>query len=278
MSTTTTCKACCPVDLLIPDDFDYGTLFYATQGYSFVIDCPPGFYCQPGFPITVTIPPGEIPPVHVPVNVPTGGGSVILRGCSGFITGIVIPGSSPFVLGQIIASMQQRWAQMQANCDVISGLTPLPGNLAVEVGNDEQCYTTNSGTCPPGETQKAPVTNCIPEGTFTKDLVGVPTVAQYQAAKALLNSQAALKAQNNAEAAQVCGWFNATNTYTIGCPCSPGCGIFGPFGWMWNGGEFFSTVSQADANQQAFCGALIELNKLCVASGCPNCTAATPCP
>lgn len=278
------CKACCPVDLFIPDDFDYGRLAYATQGYSFVINCPPGYFCRPGqFPVTVTIPAGDIPPVHLPAD--DGGGPVVLRGCSGFITGVIVPGSSQSALSFIITAMQQRWAQMQANCDVISGLTPLPAGLTVEVGNDEQCYTTSNGTCPPGEVQKTPVTVCIAADTYTQDLL-MPTVAQYQAAKASLNSQAALAAQNQAEAAQVCGWVNGGNSYSNGCACSPGCGIFGPFGWTWIGGEFFSTVSQVDANAKASCAACDKLYALCLASGCPagsclsvrNLCGPNPCP
>lgn len=272
------CRSCCAFDVTVPGDLVYGDLVYATQGFSFVVNCPPGYYCRPGqFPVTVVIGKDTIPPVTVPPDITTTGGPVILRSCSGFITGIVIPGSSQSGLQIILQSMQQRWAQEQALCDVISGLTPLPAGLTETVGNDEQCYTTVDGTCPPGEVQKTPITTCIPADTFTQDLL-MPTVAQYQAAKAVLNAEAALKAQGQAEGQQVCGWKNPTNTYTIGCPCSPGCGIFGPFGWQWIGGEFFSTISQADANQQAFCGALIELNKLCVASGCPNCSSPFPCP
>ena len=279
-----TCRACCAFDTLVPEDLDYGNLVYATQDFSFVINCPPGYYCRPGqFPVTVIIGKDTIPPVTVPPNITTTGGPIILRSCSGFITGVVTIGTTPGALGLILQSMQERWAQQQALCDVISGLTPLPAGLVETVGNDEQCYTTINGTCPPGEVQQTPVTVCIAADTFTQDLT-MPTVAQYQAAKATLNAEALLKAQNQAEAMQVCGWKNAGNSYIGPCGCSPGCGIFGPFGWTWIGGELFSTVSQADANAKALCAACDKLYQLCVASGCPDCLgprnlcAPNPCP
>ncbi len=283
---TTPCQACCPVDLLIPNDFDYGTLVYATQGFSFVIDCPVGYYCKPGlFPVTVTIPKSEIPPVNVPPNIGNTGGTIILRGCSGFITGIVTRGSGAGGIAVAIGSMQHGWALMQARCNVIAGLIPLPAGLAVEVGNDQECFSTSSSTCPGGQVQEAVITSCIPPDTFTIELTA-PSTEQVQAAKAALNNKAALQAQLAAEAQQICGWFNAGNSYANGCACSPGCGAFGPFSWTWVGGEFFSTVSLADANSKAACSACDELYAQCLASGCPagsclttrNSCGANPCP
>ncbi len=107
---------CCATDVFVPNDFDYGTLDYATQGFSFVVNCPPGYYCQPGlFPRTVTIPKEDIPPVIVPDE----GGPVYLQGCSSMITRTIPPNATAAQVNAIVLSMQQEWAQQQATCDVI---------------------------------------------------------------------------------------------------------------------------------------------------------------
>lgn len=264
------CRSCCATNVLVPNDLSYGSLIYATQDYSFVINCPPGYVAKPGLcPVTVIIDKGQIPPVQVP----TTGNQMTLRSCSGFVVGIIPDGASQSAINAIAAAMQQEWARRQALCDVTSTLTPLPipGRLSQTIGNNEQCFTTTDASCSGGRTQHEPVTYCVPENTYTQT-IDAPTTAQVAAIKNSLNALALLAAQAQAESEQECGWFNAGNSYSNGCSCSPGCGIYGPFGWTWNGGEFFSTVSQADANSQAFCAACDQLFTLCVKSGCPTCS------
>src|SRR5881394_158722 len=277
------CRACCPVDVLVPNDLDYGFLVYATQDFSFVVDCPPGYYCQPGrFPVIITIGKGTVPPVQTP---PGTGGTAVLMSCRGPITGIIPFGASLALIESVAAAMQHEWARRQANCDVIATLTPIPAGLKQTIGNDEQCFTTDNTTCPAGQVQREPITNCVPAGTFTEDLLQ-PTTSQIAAVKALLNLRAADLAKVNAQAFQECGWFNTNNVYVNGCACSPGCGFHGPYSWTWNGGEFFSQVALADANAIAACAACDQLYALCLADGClaasclttRNACGPNPCP
>lgn len=115
------CQPCCAFDVLVPSDLDYGSSVYATQALSFVIDCPPGYVCQPGqFPVTITIPPEQIPPVRIVPGVTT----LVLQGCKSAIVATIPPGSNQTQTAAIISSMQQQWAQQQAECNAILSFRP----------------------------------------------------------------------------------------------------------------------------------------------------------
>lgn len=287
------CSTCLPLSCVEPDDLSayslQSTQFFTNPTFGFVLDCPAGYYC-PWRNRTIIINQGSLPPVYVPNN-PTS--PITIRCCGKNLSANIPAGSTDTQKNIIVHNLFAACAKLEADC-INTGTGPpgfpppflLPaGGITVEIGNDEQCYTTSSGTCPPGEVQKEAVTICVPADTFTQGLFA-PSPQAYDAAKALLNSQAALSAQDQAEAAQQCGWYNVGNSYSNGCPCSPGCGFHGPYGWTWSANIFFSTVSQADANAKANCAACDELYALCLADGCPagscltarNSCAPNPCP
>lgn len=127
---------CCAVDVFVPGDLDYGSAIYPTQGFSFVVNCPPGYFCRPGiFPVTITIDKSRIPPVIIPPPGPNGN-PVTLQSCSGTITRIIPPNATPTQIQVIAGQMQYTWAQEQATCDAINtyALRPVPRSVTLPNG------------------------------------------------------------------------------------------------------------------------------------------------
>ncbi len=111
------CQPCCAFDVAVVDDFaEGGSLYYATQDYSFVISsCPIGVICPPGLlPQTVTIPKNKIPPVTIPPNPRI----LTLQGCKSIISVTVPEGASAGTVAGLAAGLQQQWAAQQAQCDL----------------------------------------------------------------------------------------------------------------------------------------------------------------
>ena len=269
------CSTCQAARCQTPEDLSaysfQSSAFFTSPQFGFVLNCPPGYYC-PWKNRTIIIPVGGLPPIYVPNN-PVG--PITVKCCNRNITASIPAGASQTQIAAIVSNLYASCARIEANCINTRtgppGFGPpvlIPAGITIEVGNDEQCFTTDSSTCPAGEVQKEAVTICVPENTFTQGLFA-PSPQTVATVKAQLNAEAALNAQDQAEAAQQCGWFNQGNSYSSGCPCSPGCGFHAPYGWTWHGGEFFSTVSQADANNKAGCAACDQLYALCIADGCP---------
>ena len=286
------CSTCQRISCTVPDDLSAYSLqsssFFINPTFGFVLNCPPGYYC-PWRNRTIIINHGTLPPIYVP-NDPIA--PITIKCCNRTLSRPTPTNATPTQIANIVNALFRACATIEADCINTRTGPPgqpppflLPAGVGTLIGNDEQCSTTSSGTCPPGEVQKEPVTFCVPENTFTQT-VTAPSPQLYQQIKDLLNAQAALSAQDQAEAAQVCGWKSVGNTYSNGCSCSPGCGFHGPYVWSWSGGEFFSTVSQVDANNKAACGACDQLYQLCLADGCPagaclgtrNACGPNPCP
>ena len=128
---------CCAVDVFVPGDLDYGSTIYPTQGFSFVVNCPPGYFCRPGiFPVTITIDQSRIPPVIIPPDNPPGGTPVTLQSCSGTIMRLIPANATPQQIQVIAGQMQYTWAQEQATCDAINvyGLRPTAKSVVLPNG------------------------------------------------------------------------------------------------------------------------------------------------
>lgn len=109
------CLPCLGLNCDFPSDLSLYSLdgldYFLSGGYSFVLECPPGYYC-PGFPVPWRVPPGEVPPVRF--TTPTGGAQRIplrIRCCENqYVTSQVIvsvqpgPVNSGSVSGNIVTS------------------------------------------------------------------------------------------------------------------------------------------------------------------------------
>ena len=132
------CVPCCAMDVEVPNDFDYGYQLYATQAYSFVLDCPSDLFCPPGyFPVTVTIPPTQIPPVIVP----PGATVLTMQGCSSLITASIPAGANSTQIAAIVAGMQQQWAYQQAWCNVRRNIPKQPKQLTLPTACANTSYS-----------------------------------------------------------------------------------------------------------------------------------------
>lgn len=113
--STPDCAQCVSINCDFPSDLELYSLdgldFFLAGEYSFVLECPPGYYC-PDFPVPWKIGPGVVPPVRYPT--PTGGKQTIplrIRCCENqYVTSQVIvtaqpgPASSGSVTGNVISS------------------------------------------------------------------------------------------------------------------------------------------------------------------------------
>jgi len=114
---TPACNTCPPLICDLPDDLDLGGGVFSLVGFTFIINCPPGFYCFVNEQ-SVHIPPKRIPPVVQP---PPFGETITLRlqGCTSLITRVLPGNATQAQINAAIASMQAEWASQQALCDVI---------------------------------------------------------------------------------------------------------------------------------------------------------------
>lgn len=113
--STPDCAICSPINCDFPSDlqlYSLDGLQYFTSGrFSFVLDCPPGYFC-PNFPIPWNTPAGGVPPVLFPT--PTGGNQTIplrIRCCENqYVTSTIYvttqpgPSNSGSVTGNVVSS------------------------------------------------------------------------------------------------------------------------------------------------------------------------------
>ncbi len=195
--------------------------FFATQNYSFLLDCPPGYFCFPGFyPIVITIPSTDIPPVNQT------GDRFSIYGCQGMVSVQIPPGLSQFQTQQLVNGLFSQWAFQEAQCR--NKKSPAPGippptriptgkGNRTDVYNEIECFTAH---CVP-ENAGDPKTQCVDTHTFHTTLFDA-TDAQIAAAQAQLNAMATDQATREANAALLCGVCNAALHVSQDCAGFPG--------------------------------------------------------
>lgn len=114
------CKAV--IECNDPSDFAASQGFFPTQGYSFLMDCPPGYVCLEGvFPRVIFIDKDQIPTIQVPPGV-----SILrLQGCQSVITGTIGQNFTAAQIQAVVNAMFLAWAQQEANCANLK-LMPAP--------------------------------------------------------------------------------------------------------------------------------------------------------
>lgn len=114
-----TCRPCEPVICDLPNDLATGGGIFPTTGFTFIFNCPPGFFCFVNQQ-TIRIPPNRIPPVIPP---PVTGENIILRlqGCLSEIVRILPGTATAAQIAAAAASMQAEWAAQQAICEGTHG-------------------------------------------------------------------------------------------------------------------------------------------------------------
>lgn len=226
------CRGCaanidCGELSVITPDFAPSQGFYATQGYTFVLDCPPGYLCFKGYwPRPITIPPPIIPPVVI-----GDGGNMFLLGCRSMLSVQIPVGATRAQIQALANELQRQWALQQANCDNINtspapGIpppTPIPGGgggripgTRVTVTNDEQCYTAH---CVP-ESAGAPYTDCVEPGYYEQTLFNA-TPEQVAFLQAKFNADALALATSTAQSHLLCGTCSQEQSGSIFCPGDP---------------------------------------------------------
>lgn len=250
----------------IQADLAPSTGFFATQDYTFLLDCPPGYLCFPGFwPVVITIPATDIPEIII-----TDGGNFSIYGCQGLVTAQIPVGISQAQTQAIVNNLFRTWALQEAQCRNITN--PGPGippptlirgrGTRTDLTNSEQCYTAH---CVPDSAGEAR-TFCSEAGAETLTLFDA-SPDQISAAQAQLNQTALAEAQRQATALLTCGVCNAALHVFQACAGDPskvvdvdipaGAYCF-PVG---------SPQAQADAAAQV--AAVNQLNALLVGLGCP---------
>lgn len=179
--------------------------FFATQDYTFLLDCPPGFLCFPGFyPRIITIPGDTIPEMLCD------GGNCFLKGCLSMIR-VQAPLDNPFNFRRLVDFGFSQWAQQQATC-INRDTGPGPGLPApilipkanrTNLTNEERCFTAH---CTP-ESSGPPVTQCVEPGQYNLTLFDA-TLDQILAAQAQLNANALKEATDSANGLITCGVCN----------------------------------------------------------------------
>lgn len=191
--------------------------FFATQDYTFVIDCPPGYICFNGN-VPIIIPKKDIP------GVTWDGGPMCLRGCLSQICVTPLPDATQADLNSLANFLFFTWAHQQAQCNKVKN-PPGPGytpptrvgvNRPLTISNTEQCFTAN---CSSGS--GAPVTKCVAARTYGTTLYGTRTTDEVAILQAQMDSIALATATTQATAALFCfgaacsfgviaGWFPTT--------------------------------------------------------------------
>ncbi len=182
--------------------------FFATQNYSFLLDCPPGYFCFPGFyPIVITIPSTDIPPVNQT------GDRFSIYGCQGMVSVQIPVGISNAATQQLVNGLFAQWAFQEAQCRLKKSPAPgIPPPTRIPTGkgnrtdvyNEIECFTAH---CVP-ESAGDPKTDCVDTHTFHTTLFDA-TDAQIAAAQAQVNALATDQATRLATAALTCGVCNA---------------------------------------------------------------------
>jgi len=181
--------------------------FFATQGYTFILDCPPGYSCFPGYwPRVIDIPKDTIPEVIV-----TDGGNFSIYGCQGMVTVPIPIGISQAQTQLLVNNLFETWAFQQAQCKNktspgpgIPAPTLITGNTRTDVNSTEQCYTAH---CNP-ESSGSPKSFCTPPGYMGATLFNA-TPDQIAAAQAQFNAAALDFATKSATTQLTCGVCNA---------------------------------------------------------------------
>jgi len=116
MALPSNCNVCVPL-VCEPDNLFPAGGVAALVDFSFVIECPPGFFCFTDKK-TIKIGSDKIPPVKQP---PPFGETITLRlqGCQSLIIRVLPANADPSQIAAAIAAMQAEWASQQAMCDFI---------------------------------------------------------------------------------------------------------------------------------------------------------------
>ncbi len=242
--------------------------FFATQDYSFVIDCPPGYICFDGNP-PIIIPGPSIPPVIY------NGGPMCLQGCLSLICVTPLATATQSDLQSLANFLFFEWAHQQAQCNKVRN-SPGPGfpppikitgggggggggRNVVNVYNEIQCYTAH---CLPND---AGHTDCVDQGTYGTSLYN-PTDATVASTLAHFNAVALATAQQQATAGLVCGVCNAFLHVSQDCAGDPGHtqDVTIPA----NTYCFANGTPQAQADAAAAVAAQNQLHALLVGAGC----------
>lgn len=156
---------------------------------------------------------------------------------------VTIPAGS--VSSSVSVAVANQLALTQAQAQANAQLVCTPGQQTWQNTPQSftaQCATTEPGAPPP---DGSPVTITIPAGTITS------TVSQADA-----NSQALLLATERATALLACKFWNAPQSFTAICPADHTNTVTITV----NAHTFSSTISQADADQQALTSATNQAN------------------
>lgn len=191
--------------------------FFATQDYTFLIDCPPGYICFPGtFPVIITIPKGDIPGVTI-----TPGGTMSLRGCQSMIRVTIPIGASFFQIQALANTLFSQWAFQEAQCRAkmtIPAPTFVGGrHTRTDVTNSEQCFTAH---CTP-DSAGAPSQQCVEPGQYSVTLFDA-SPDQIADTQTRLNANALKEATDSATGLLKCGVCNAEQAGSQFCPSNPG--------------------------------------------------------
>lgn len=195
--------------------------FFATQDYSFLLDCPAGYFCFPGYwPRVITVTKDKIPGVTI-----TDGGEMCLLSCGGMVCKGIPIGATPAEVQAIANSLFASYAAATAAC-INTGTGPAPGvppptripaGSRVDVTNDEQCFTAH---CVP-DSAGPPVTECVEPGQYSTTLYDA-SPAQIAATKAQFNASALQEATASAQGLLLCGVCSDQQAGTAFCPGNPG--------------------------------------------------------
>lgn len=188
---------------------------------------PGGTYYQPPGTITIPVPPNAGDPT---LGKPT---LISYQGCLSTVSATIPPGSTPAQMQAIINILMQEIAAQAAICNAPPS-NPPPDTTVF-------WNTSQTASCPSGKSVKQ-------EGNLPPNVsastTGV-TVAAGIFSSTVSQADADLTALNFAESfigtAVLCGYYNTQQSYT--CPNGTVQTIAA--------GLFFSTISQADADQQA---------------------------
>lgn len=193
----------CP-DLVCENENDlFLNRIFATNPFTFVVSCPPGFFCfvnQQNF--TERPPPVRQPP---PVN---GTITLKLQGCISLITRVLPDTATAAQIAAAAASMQAEWAAQQAMCDFTGGggggQPPAPAPRPISGISIDICG--HPPTACVGTNYSASIFPCgsNPVGAFTYSLIAgslPPGITTFQV-------------------------FNSRNLFFTGVPTTPGRYVF----------------------------------------------------
>lgn len=189
--------------------------------------------------IPVTIPSGtfEIP---LPPNPPQNGFDLSYQGCQSLVVVHVPAGATQSQIEALAQQLMQEVAAQQAVCDSESSPIPPPptyknDEISTACSGYSAVSIVGSPTIPVGITY-SDWKFTIASGIFTSDIS--KSVADSRALSFLLNFITTNVANGNLQ----CGWTNIEQI--VNCPCGVGEITVAA-------GTYFSSVSLADANQQA---------------------------